>query len=64
MSTIEFHLSIRLGFLQSFIELKCDIFQKNEILVRREEVLPNIDYVSSHISIRGLIHPSTLKLEM
>lgn len=64
MSTIESHLSIRLGFLQSFIELKCDTFQKKEILARWEEMLPLIDYLSSHISIRGLFHPRILKLEM
>jgi hypothetical protein len=41
-----------------------DTFQKKEILVRREEMLPHIDYVPSHISIRSLFHRSTLKLEM
>jgi len=41
-----------------------DTFQKKEILVRRDEMLPRIDYVPSHISIHGLFHRSTLKLKM
>lgn len=38
-----------------------DTFQKKEILVRRDEMLPPINYVPTHTSIRGLFHRSTLE---